>query len=119
MLDRDAGWSKAKKRSAGATNDMENFQALNNGRAGKCYQIALAIIQIGADNLVLVHGHICGFAHAWLVTDDGRIYDPVAHALIDAADYPAIPDRHYSKREALRLAELTGTCGPWRESASI
>jgi hypothetical protein len=42
-----------------------------------------------------------------------RIYDQVAHALIDAADYPAIPERHYTKKQALELAELTGTCGPW------
>ena len=90
-----------------------------NGRAGKCYKIALAIVEIGSDALILVHGRIAGIEHAWIVADDGRIYDPVAHALIDAADYPAIPERHYSKREALRLAELTGTCGPWRESASI
>jgi hypothetical protein len=83
-----------------------------NNRQGQCYRIALAIIQIGADNLILVHGKICGFAHAWIVAD-GRIYDPVAHAFVDPIDYPAIPDRHYSKREALQLAASTGHCGPW------
>jgi hypothetical protein len=56
-----------------------------NNRQGQCYRIALAVIQIGADSLVLVHGRIAGIEHAWIVADDGRIYDPVAHALIDAS----------------------------------
>jgi hypothetical protein len=85
----------------------------SNGRAGKCYQIALAIIEIGSDALILVHGRIAGIKHAWLVTDDGRIYDPTVHAFVDPADYPAIPERKYTKAQALRLAQLTGTCGPW------
>jgi hypothetical protein len=83
-----------------------------NNRQGQCYRIALAIIQIGADNLILVNGHICGFAHAWIVAE-GRIYDPVAHASVDPADYPAIPERHYTKKQALKMAEMSGTCGPW------
>jgi hypothetical protein len=91
---------------------MEDFRALTNRRAGKCYQIALAIIEIGSDALVLVHGRVAGIDHAW-IEDGSRIYDPVAHAFVDPADYPAIPARHYSRREALRLAAQTGTCGPW------
>ena len=62
---------------------MKNQAA--NTRQGRCYQIALAIIEIGSDALILVHGRIAGIEHAWIVADDGRIYDPVAHALIDAA----------------------------------
>jgi hypothetical protein len=73
---------------------MENLQALN-GRAGKCYKIALAIIEIGSDALILVHGRIAGIEHAWIVA------------------YPAIRERHYTKKQALKMAELTGTCGPW------
>jgi hypothetical protein len=43
-----------------------------NGRAGKCYKIALAIIEIGSDALILVHGRIAGIEHALNVDDDGE-----------------------------------------------
>jgi hypothetical protein len=93
---------------------MENLQALTNGRAGQCYRIALAIIEVGSDALVLVHGRVAGFEHAWISLEDGRrIYDPVAHALIDSANYPAVIDHRHTKAEALAMATKFQTCGPW------
>jgi hypothetical protein len=52
---------------------MENQ---TNSRAGKCYKIALAIVEIGSDALILVHGCIAGIEHAWIVADDGKYMTP-------------------------------------------
>ena len=72
--------------------------------AAQCYRIALAIIEVGSEALVLVHGRVAGIEHAWISLDDGRIYDPVAHALINSANYPAVIDHRYTKPEALAMA---------------
>jgi hypothetical protein len=91
-------------------------QAQANSRQGQCYSLALAVMQFqfGSETFVLVHGRVAGIPHAWIAIDDGKtVYDPVLHGFIDAADYPAVPDCRYTKKEALELAELTGTCGPW------
>ena len=89
------------------------YSVFRSLEAAQCYRIALAIIEVGSEALVLVHGRVAGIEHAWISLDDGRIYDPVAHALIDSANYPAVIDHRYTKPEALAMATKFQTCGPW------
>jgi hypothetical protein len=60
--------------------------------------------------------------HAWLISDHGRIYDPVhnkEYACKDyAADFDAIPLMTYSLQEALHLGAHHGHYGPWIEPPS-
>jgi len=60
--------------------------------------------------------------HAWLISDHGRVYDPVHNAEYArkdyAAEFDAIPLMAYSLQEALRLGALHGHYGPWIEPPS-
>ena len=60
--------------------------------------------------------------HAWIETDDGRVYDPRVHAYYQRVhayysveDYVGTARHRYTKLQVVRLMRLTGNSGPWYE----
>jgi hypothetical protein len=98
-------------------------------RNGRCYELALKAMldEPGADRFMLAHGrvsmipnstrHDCFMDHAWIILDDGRIYDPVLNAYMQRSQfesrYRAELKRSYSKLEAASLCRENKHCGPW------
>jgi hypothetical protein len=64
-------------------------------RKGRCYyELAFKVTldEPDADGFTLVHGRVRGTAggstgHAWIILDDGRVYDPVLDRYFDPAVY--------------------------------
>ena len=77
----------------------------------------------------LVHGEVTSdisgvpHGHAWLVSDQCRVYDPVRnkqYACKDyAADFGAVPLATYSLKEAMRVGSDHGHFGPWIKPSSL
>jgi hypothetical protein len=98
-------------------------------RQGRCFELALLVMlrDPDADELVLVHGCVRMFglliAHAWIETEDGKIYDPVDDTIEPAEQYVArtgaIIERRYSQMEAMHPTSKAIHYGPWHESAGI
>jgi hypothetical protein len=80
-----------------------------------------------AHRFKLAHGNVsmipnstrsdCFMDHAWIILDDGRIYDPVLNAYMQQSQfesrYRAELKRSYSKSEVVSLCLVNRHCGPW------
>lgn len=118
-------------------------------RLGRCYELAAKGIQgwwmlregglvsrelLGTNSLPvsgspaptsLVHGTWHGpnaaerIAHAWLVLDDGRVWEPVTSLICDPVLFEAytraVPTRTYTEKQARVHMLRSGHFGPWHE----
>ena len=94
-------------------------------RQRRCYELTYLYIctdeRYDDGSWSLVQGEITisrvPFGHAWLVSDDGRVYDPVHNKTYTVADYEAKFKANslktYSQKEASRTGAELGHYGPW------
>jgi hypothetical protein len=92
-------------------------------RKGRCYELAMKVMldEPGAEKFTLVHGRVMTdreIGHAWIIVDDGRVYDPVLDRYFDPAKYAdiycATGEVSYTKKEAgQRCIDAGCHYGPW------
>lgn len=97
-------------------------------RAGRCYELAAAAIAWGAagETATLVHGTIrsatppARIPHAWLLLDDGTLWEPVTANVYQADEWvtwaDARPDELYPTATRVRVQlHEHAHYGPWAE----
>jgi hypothetical protein len=94
-------------------------------RHGRCYELAgkAILYEPDAEKWQLAHGTVWNdvlevhMGHAWIVLEDGRIYDPVFHEYFDSQQFSerhaAKPERTYNKKEAIDHMTASKNWGPW------
>jgi hypothetical protein len=103
-------------------------------RQGRCYELAVTVMlgEAEADQWVMVHGRLKlakafgrpglegWYDHAWIVLDDGRIYDVVHDHYSSSEQYRArwgaVADHHYSQSDTSRLIDVSRNYGPWTDA---
>lgn len=92
---------------------MKSLARIRN-RKGRCYELAYRVMlfEPGADKFSLVHGHLRtdSYAHAWIETGEGKVYDEYAQR------FAAVADHRYSQKQTIRLGLATEVYGPWTEA---
>lgn len=96
-----------------------------NGRAGLCFKFAFEHI-LRQQEGTLVHGRVWSRAlgraidHAWVVTETGFVYEPVADRYFEKDElYRAYQMKEiavYTVEEAMRMAAQAKHYGPWSET---
>jgi hypothetical protein len=90
-------------------------------RLGRCYELAGNWVS-SRPNAVLVHGSIQGpnmprIDHAWAITVDGAVYEPVSDRLYSPDEFGDLFDdeeeRHYTAQQVWATTLKTGHWGPW------
>jgi hypothetical protein len=107
---------------------MEEIMRLRpKDRQKRCYELSWRYLctdeRYNDGSWSLVHGEITStvsgvpYGHAWLISNTGRVYDPVHNKEYSSADYAmefnAIKLNTYSLKEALRIGAERGHYGPW------
>jgi hypothetical protein len=96
-------------------------------REKRCYELSCLYLQLDEryndGSWSLVQGEVTSrqspvpYGHAWLVSSDGRVYDPVHNKIYEAADYEAQFKANalntYSLAESERMSGKHGHFGPW------
>jgi hypothetical protein len=96
-------------------------------RQKRCYELSWRYLctdeRYNDGSWSLVHGEITSeisgipYGHAWLISNTGRVYDPVHNKEYSRTDYAtefnAITLNTYSLKEALLIGAERGHYGPW------
>jgi hypothetical protein len=96
-------------------------------REKRCYELSFLHLctdeRFNDGSWSLVQGEITSkgtglpYGHAWLISDRGRVYDPVHNKEYSGADYEiefkAVALNTYSLKEAERMGAERGHYGPW------
>jgi hypothetical protein len=102
-------------------------------RKARCFELAFKAMmnEPGAEKFTLVHGYVhtpapgVFNAHAWIETDDGRVYDATLDVYMPVEQYVvrygAVIERRYTREEAAKMAldrDRVSFCfsGPWHTS---
>jgi hypothetical protein len=106
----------------------ETMKLRPKNRQKRCYELSFKYLcwdeRYNDGCWSLIQGEVTSdrigtYGHAWLVSDTGRVYDPVRDKEYSNADYAAefnaMPLTTYSLDEALRTACEQRHFGPWIE----
>lgn len=105
--------------------DVPDDDAPFERRLGYCYVLANRFMWNHPD-AILVHGSIAAFgmprlAHAWVMSADGSVWEPITNALYESGDFLAMfnpkAEARYTANEAARAALLSNNHGPWHHSS--
>jgi hypothetical protein len=102
---------------------MKTLSRVRN-RTHRCYELSFKamLYEPAAENFTLVHGarHIAGVhwtGHAWIETNDGRVYDAVKNTYTPTTEYmaSAVAACRYTKAQAMEHCLSSRHCGPWHD----
>jgi hypothetical protein len=99
---------------------MKSLRRIRN-RRHRCFELAFKVMmeEPEAERLTLVHGYRYNkcIDHAWVETDDGRVYDVVEGIYYDSIKTytGGVAVRRYSQLEAAQASIKDWTSGPWHK----